>query len=73
MKYEIEIKEVVSKFNTYVIEVEDEDEGEYIAGELEQYIERATHPDEVMAAFHNIDTEVTEFIEGAESVEYEMY
>jgi hypothetical protein len=73
MKYGIEIKEIVSKFNTYVIEVEDEDEGDYIAGELEQYVENATHPDEVMDAFQNVGTKVTEFIEGAEDVEYEMY
>jgi hypothetical protein len=73
MKYKIEIKEIVSKYNVYTIEVENEEEGEEIAEALEQYVEDASHPDDIPHAFAVVGANLVEIVEGAEDAEYEMY
>lgn len=73
MKYEIEVKETVSKYITYTIDVVDEDAGESIADLLEERINNANHPDEVIGAFEDAGVKILETLEGVEDVEYEMY
>ena len=73
MRFEVEIKEIVEKVNTYVIEVESEEEGENIAISLEDDVEDARHPDHITDAFRKAGTKVIEMVEGAEDVEYELF
>lgn len=72
MRFEIEVKETVEKINTYVIKVEDEEEGEAIAHCLEDDVDDAQHPDEIIRAFKMQGVNLLEIIEGAEEVRYEV-
>lgn len=73
MKKTIQIKEIVSRYINYEIEVEDEDDAEELEQALEQYVDSADHPDEITHAFSVLGAEITQITYGAEDVEYEMY
>ena len=72
MKFEIDILETVKKLNTYVIEVDNEEEGEEICKNIENDINEAIHPDDVAYAFYRQGVKIIEFIDGAEEAEYEF-
>ena len=73
MKYEIEVKETISRINTYTVEVSSEEEGESLLNVIEEDIEGAIHPDDITYAIDNAGYEIIEFCEGSEDVEYELY
>lgn len=73
MKFEIEVEERISRINTYIIEVEDEDEGESLQyGALPDDIEDAQSQDDVISAIEMTGYEVKEVHYGAEEIEYEL-
>ena len=50
MRFEIEIEEQITRRNSYFVEVEDEGEGEMLLNSLEDDVNDAIHPDDILYA-----------------------
>ena len=72
MRFEIEIEEQITRRNSYFVEVEDEGEGEMLLNSLEDDVNYAIHPDDILYAIKKQGYQVETFIRGAEDVEYEI-
>ena len=72
MRFEIEIEEQITRRNSYFVEVEDEGEGEMLLNSLEDDVNDAIHPDDILYAIKIQGYQVETFIRGAEDVEYEI-
>ncbi|MFQ7583790.1 MAG: hypothetical protein ACLRMW_06380 [[Clostridium] symbiosum] len=72
MRFEIEIEEQITRRNSYFVEVEDEGEGEKLLNSLEDDVNDAIHPDDILCAIKKQGYQVETFIRGAEDVEYEI-
>jgi len=72
MEFEINVIERITRVNTFTVEVENEDEGEALLNWIEDDINDAEHPDDVIAAIRSQGYTIIEQIEGAEDVEYEL-
>lgn len=73
MRYKIEIKETISRYNTYVIEVESEEDGDIIAADIEGILGACDHPDDIAEIFRNEDCKLVDIEEGEENFKCEMY
>lgn len=72
MEFKIGVVERITRVNTFTVEVEDEDEGEALLNLIEDDINDAEHPDDVVAAIRSQGYAIIEQVEGAEDVEYEL-
>ena len=72
MRFEIEIEEQITRRNSYFVEVEDEGEGEMLLNSLEDDVNDAIHPDDILYAIKKQGYQVETFIRGAEDVEYDI-
>lgn len=72
MRFEINVTEKVVRTNTYVVEVEDEDEGESLLCNIDGDISDADHPDDITSIITEAGYEVQEMVYGAEGAEYEL-
>ena len=72
MKYKIEIREAVTRTNKYTIDVENEKELERLICDIEDEINSANHPDDIIRTITGAGCEIVEFCEGAEDLEYEL-
>ena len=73
MRFEIEVNETVSKINTYIVEVDSEEEGESLLNMIEDDIDDVTHPDDISYVIQNAGYEIVKKIEGVEDFEAELY
>lgn len=72
MRFEIEIEEQVTRRNSYFVEVDDEREGEMLLNSLEDDVNDAIHPDDILCAIEKQGYAVQTFTKGSEDVEYEI-
>lgn len=72
MEFEIRVIERITKVNTFTVEVQNEDEGEALLNWIDDDINDAEHPDDVVAAIRSQGYSIIEQIEGTEDVEYEL-
>lgn len=73
MKHEIEIKETIERTLTIEIEVDDEGEGAMLENMLEDEIEDAIHPDDIVGIFEKHNIPIISKIIGTEGVSYEIW
>lgn len=73
MKYNIEVEENTRRKVTFVVEVEDECDGEMLPNVLEEDIEDATHFNDISEAIKKRGYKVVEVVEEPPEVEYELY
>ena len=62
----------MTRINSYIIDVGNEEEGENLLSKIEDEINGAIHPDDVVMAITDAGYEVEEVCYGAEDVEYEL-
>ena len=72
MKYVINVEEIVRRINAYTIVVDDEDEAEELLDNIEDSINNASHPDDIVEIIQRAGYNVIEYCEGAEDCEYEL-
>lgn len=72
MKYNLSVSECIERTKTYVIEVDSEEDGDNFADMIADEIEDADHPDDIIDIIESYNGKILEYIEGAESVEYEL-
>lgn len=72
MKYTIDYGEVIRKNNSITIEVNDEEEGEWILNELAERAEDFEKPDDIFASLRDMGVTVVETREGTEEYECDV-
>jgi len=72
MKYNLYVCECVKRTNTYVIDVDNEEDGSNFADMIADDIEDADHPDDISEIIESHGGNINKVIKGAESVEFEL-